>query len=84
HYKKNTAIIRAVVESEMHNYPEAMHSLKVAAANNWLDYKTSLKHPVFEELRDLPEFKKIMEEMKSTSDSLRLEIIIATRKSEGT
>jgi len=56
HYKKNTAIIRAVVESEMHNYPEAMNSLKVAAANNWLDYKTSLKHPVFEELRDLPEF----------------------------
>jgi len=85
HYnKKNTAVIRAVIESELGNYPKAVKALEVAAANDWIDYKTSMQHPIFKEMHDLPDFNRIMKGMKHKSDSLRREIIIVTKKSDGT
>ena len=83
HYKQSTSVIRAVIETERGNTDQAMEALEIAVAHNWIDYKTSMQHPVFEGLRDLPGFKKIMREMKNKSDSLRREIILVTQKPEG-
>jgi adenylate cyclase len=82
-HKRYTAVIRAVVESEMGNYDQALVALEDALEHNWIDYKSTMQHPVFKDLQDLPEFKVIIREMKNKSDSLRREVIMIT-KGEGT
>jgi TolB-like protein/class 3 adenylate cyclase/Tfp pilus assembly protein PilF len=83
HKGQNTQVIRAVVETAMGNFDGAMEDLRVAMDNNWIDYRSSMQHPVFEEMQNLPDFKNLMIEMKSRSDSLRREILIVTQDKEG-
>ena len=71
-------VIRAVLESEIGNTEEAIEALESALEANWVDYKTMSLHPIFEKMRDTPEFLIILEEMQAKSDSLRKAVDFAT------
>ena len=70
---KDLEIFKSSIYAAMGETEEALKSLNIAKDQNWLNFK-GLEHPVFEGIQNNPEFKKIMEQLKHKSDSLKLKV----------
>ena len=79
-YAQTASLIRAAVETQRGDYDKAVESMEKAYKYNWLDYKSGTSHPAFADLKGLPEYEKLMKELKAKSDSIRTEVISVTKR----
>ena len=83
HYAQTAALIRAAVQTQRGDYDQAVKCIEKASKYHWIDYKSGMSHPAFAELKNLPDFQQLMDELKHKSDSIRTEVIAVT-KQDGT